>query len=104
MIDAPDEIVITALTEDVQAIRARLPESRWFFFGSITTSKRPVSDIDLFVVCETTDDCAIIRNGLGPIRERFPVHLLLMTAREEAEVNFIQGERAVELHLFGQMI
>jgi hypothetical protein len=99
MIDIPDEVAISAITAEVQRIRARLPDSRWFFFGSITTSKRPVGDIDLLVVCETTEDCTMIRNGLGSICAQFPVHLLLMSAREEVEVKFIQNERAVEIAL-----
>jgi hypothetical protein len=99
MIDIPDEVTISAITAEVQRIRARLPDSRWFFFGSITTSKRPVRDIDLLVVCETTDDCTMIRNALGSICARFPVHLLLMNPREEVEVKFIQNERAVEIAL-----
>ncbi len=97
MTGAPEEIAVRALYEEMQRIRARMPTSRWFFFGSITTTKRPVGDIDLLVVCRTTADCATVRAGLVSICARFPVHLLLMTPSEEAEVKFIQGESAVEI-------
>lgn len=97
MTDAPEEIAVRALYEEMQRIRAQVPASRWFLFGSITTTMRPVGDIDLLVVGETTADCTTVRIELAPLCTRFPIHLLLMTPREEAEVKFIQGESAVEI-------
>jgi predicted nucleotidyltransferase len=97
MTDAPEEIAVRAIYEEMRRIRARVPTSRWFFFGSITTTKRPVGDIDLLVVCKTTVDCTTVRAELASICARFPIHLLLMTPSEEAEVKFIQGESAVEI-------
>jgi predicted nucleotidyltransferase len=97
MTQAPEEIAVRALYEEMRRITARVPASRWFFFGSITTTKRPVGDIDLLVVCKTTCDCATVRAELASICERFPIHLLLMTLIEEAEVKFIQSECAVDI-------
>lgn len=96
MIEAPEEIAIRALYEEMQRIRALVPTSRWFLFGSITKTKRPVRDIDLLVVCKTNDDCAAVRAELAPFSAQFPIHLLLMTPSEEAEVKFIHSESAVE--------
>jgi len=76
---------------------ARTPTSRWYLFGSIATTKRPIGDIDLLVVSETAADCATIRAELDAICSQFPIHLLLMTTVEEAEVDFIQGESAIEI-------
>ena len=97
MTDGPEEIAVHALYEEMQRLRARVPTSRWFFFGTITTTKRPVGDIDLLVVCKTTANCTTVRAGLASICVRFPFHLLLMTPSEEAEVKFIQDQRAVEI-------
>lgn len=97
MSGASELIAVCALYEEMQRVKARLPTSRWFFFGSITTAKGPVADIDLLVVCKTNDDCSTVRNELGSICSRFPLHLLLMTQTEEAEVEFIQGQGAVEI-------
>jgi predicted nucleotidyltransferase len=97
MTDALEEIVLRALYEEMQRIRAQAPTSRWFLFGSITTAERPLGDIDLLVVCKTTANCATVRVELAAICARFPIHLLLMTSREEAEVKFIQSESAVEI-------
>ena len=97
MTNAPEEIAVCALYVEMQRIRARVLTSRWFFFGSITTTKRPVGDIDLLVVCKTTADCTTVRAELASICAQFPIHLLLMTPSEEAEVKFILGEGAVEI-------
>ena len=97
MTDALEGIAIRALYEEMHRIRARVPTSRWFLFGSITTTKRPVGDIDLLVVCKTTADCTTVRAELASICARFPAHLLLMTTSEEAEVRFIQDESTVEI-------
>lgn len=97
MIQTPEEIAVRALQKEMQRISAQLPTSRWFLFGSITTTKRPVGDIDLLVVCETAADCSTVRTELVSLCSRFPIHLLLMTRREERETKFILGERAVEM-------
>ena len=97
MTDAPEEIAVRTLYQEMQRITFRVSKSRWFLFGSITKTKRPVGDIDLLVVCETTDDCTFVKAALAPICARFPVHLLLMTLNEEVEVGFIQGVRAIEI-------
>jgi hypothetical protein len=97
MTDGPEQTALNELLEEVHRVRPRLLGSRWFLFGSITTARRPVGDIDLLVVCETSNDCTLARSELGPVCSRWPIHLLLMTAREEAEVKFIAGEGAVEI-------
>ena len=98
MTDASEAVVIRALYDEMQRIGGHVPNSRWFFFGSITTTKRPVGDFDLLVICKTAADCIAVRTELASICERLPIHLLLMIPSEEAEVNFIQSERAVELN------
>lgn len=97
MIDAPDQAALNALLQEVHRIGVRTPGSRWFLFGSIIAARRPVSDIDILVVCATNDDCKSIRSALVPVCSRWPIHLLLMTVSEEAEVKFIDGQGAVEI-------
>jgi hypothetical protein len=98
MTDAPEDIAIRALYGEVHRIRARAPTSRWYLFGSVTTKKRPVGDIDLLVVCETTGACRLVRAELALICAQYPIHLLLMTTSEETEVDFIKGGGAVEIN------
>jgi hypothetical protein len=98
MTDALEEIAIRSLYNEVQRIKDRVPHSQWYLFGSITTTKRPVDDFDLLVICKTAADCIAVRTELAAICEQLPIHLLIMTPSEEAEVNFIRRERAVELN------
>jgi hypothetical protein len=97
MTNAFGEVAVQALYRDMHRIEAQVPTSRWYVFGSITTTKRPVGDIDLLVVCETTAACRLVRAELAVICARYPIHLLLMTRSEEKEVNFIDGEGAIEI-------
>jgi hypothetical protein len=97
MTTAMQDIAVRSLCQEMQRIKARVPTGRWFFFGSIATAKRTVGDIDLLVVCETTVDSTTVRAELASVCGRFPIHLLLMTLSEEAEVRFIQSQRAVEI-------
>lgn len=97
MTDAPEEVAIRALHEEMQRIRVRVPASRWFLFGSIVTTMRPFGDIDLLVVCKTAAECATVRAALVSVCARFPIHLLLMTLSEESEVKFVQSENAIEI-------
>lgn len=97
MTDAPERIAVGALYKEMQRISVRVSTGQWYLFGSITTTKRPVGDIDLLVVCETDADCATMRVELTSICARFPIHLLLMTSSEEAEVKFVEAQRAVKM-------
>lgn len=97
MTDAPEQSALNILLNEVHRVRARVPGSRWFLFGSITTTGRPVGDIDLLVVCETIAGCTFVRSELGPVCSQWPIHLLLMTVSEEAEVKFIERQGAAEI-------
>jgi predicted nucleotidyltransferase len=92
---------MSALLELIHAeasrIGAMVTSSRWYLFGSLLKDKRPVSDIDLLVVCATAGDCSAVRLELGAACSEYPIHLLLMTFDEEGEVKFIQGQDAVPL-------
>jgi hypothetical protein len=101
MTDAPEQILLKILLEEVRRVRVQARRSRWYLFGSITTARRPVGDIDLLVVCETSDECSLVRSELGLICSQWPIHLLLMTVSEEAEVRFIEGQGAVEIAACG---
>jgi len=97
MIASPADLAVDTVCNEMARIIALVPRSKWYLFGSITRHKRPVSDIDLLVVCESSADCARVRSSLAALCAEFPIHLLLMTQVEEAEVNFIKGEGALEI-------
>lgn len=97
MTDTAEETVIRELCAEMHRIRARVPTSRWYMFGSVTKAQRPIGDIDVLVICETTAGCNIVRAELALICSSYPIHLLLMTTSEEADVNFIKEEGALEI-------
>jgi predicted nucleotidyltransferase len=100
MIASPADLAVDAIRDEMAQMAGLVPRSRWHLFGSITRDKRPVGDIDLLVVCENSEnsaDCARVRSALATVCAEFPIHLLLMTQAEEAEVNFIEGEGALEI-------
>jgi predicted nucleotidyltransferase len=97
MIASSADLVVGIVRNEMARIIEVVPHSEWYLFGSITSNKSPVSDIDLLVVCESSADCARVRLGLAAVCAEFPIHLLLMTELEEVEVNFIEGERALEI-------
>jgi hypothetical protein len=86
-----------ALWDEIECIKSKIPNSRWFLFGSALNSKQNVGDIDLLIVTATFQDGAKVRAGLASFCELLPLHLMFMTAAEESEVMFINGEGAVEL-------
>lgn len=92
-----EAIAVRALYVEMHRIKPQVPTSLWFVFGSIMAAKRPIGDIDLLVVCDTTADCRLVRHELDLICVQYPIHLLRMTTGEERELNFIQGEGAVEI-------
>jgi hypothetical protein len=97
MNEASEKVVVQALSKEMQRIRVQVPSSKWFLFGSITTVRRPVRDVDFLVVCKNDADCVTIRSELGSICAQFPVHLLIMSESEESEVDFIKDQRAIEI-------
>jgi hypothetical protein len=94
---SPADLAASVVRSEMARIVELVPRSKWYLFGSIISNKCPVSDIDLLVVCENFTDCAKVRSGLAAVCAEFPIHLLLMTQVEEAEVNFIEGEQALEI-------
>lgn len=92
-----EELALVSLTTEMRRIKFLVPESRWYLFGSITSTERPVGDIDVLVVTPTANYCEVVRAELTELLAAFPVHLLLMTEGEELELGFIKSERAVRL-------
>ncbi len=97
MTDDPLQVALRSIYDEIERIKLQAPSTRWFFFGSVATRMSSVSDIDLLVICQTDIDCLSVRSELAAICERFPIHLLLMSHDEEAEMKFIQGVNAIEI-------
>jgi predicted nucleotidyltransferase len=97
MIASLTDLALNVVGSEKARIVELVPRSKWYLFGSVTSSKHPVGDIDLLVVCESSADCARVRARLADVCTELPIHLILMTQGEEAEVSFIKGVNALEL-------
>lgn len=97
MSDFLEQTAIGVLLAELRHIKMTSPNIRAYLFGSVTKSKQTISDIDLLIVCESSFDCAKIRSELAQACTDFPIHLLLMTYGEEAELKFIEKQRAIEI-------
>ncbi|MCG2669346.1 nucleotidyltransferase domain-containing protein [Bradyrhizobium sp. GCM10023182] len=64
-----------------------------FLFGSTLDQKATWSDVDVLLVCTSENDGPLARTALAELCEQFPIDLTIMTADEEAELDFIQSER-----------
>jgi predicted nucleotidyltransferase len=85
-------LIIQRLTEVIDSLKT----ARWldaFLFGSTLGQKVAWSDIDVLLVCACEDDGSLARTALAELCEQFPIDLTIMTAEEEAELDFIRSQR-----------
>ncbi len=68
------------------------PGTTWFLFGSFLRHPQAASDIDVLVYCESHQTAQFVRREADDLCVLAPVHLLLLTAEEEAEIGFIKGQ------------
>lgn len=84
--------IIQTLTEVIDSLETagRLDA---FLFGSTLGHKGTWSDIDVLLVCACEADGPLARTALAELCEQFPIDLTIMTAEEEAEIDFIRLQR-----------
>jgi predicted nucleotidyltransferase len=68
-----------------------------FIFGSILTANSYSSDIDILVVYKTVRIPIGLRDEVERLSEIHPVHLIIMSRREEEQFRFIEMQGAVAL-------
>jgi predicted nucleotidyltransferase len=66
---------------------------RTYLFGSAVHSDSMWSDIDILIVCEVDEDAQLARDTLSDLCMLYPIDLVIMTSREEAEFDFIRSEK-----------
>lgn len=81
----------------LEQVRLSMEGARTFLFGSITTGRRPVGDLDVLVVCADEAESDRARKIMSPACADYPVHLMIMTFAEEADLEFIAGVGAIEV-------
>lgn len=66
----------------------------WFLFGSLTRGKVCPNDIDILLVTENLDDAHRVRSLMMDTLSRNPIHLTVMTSKEEQELSFVKHVKA----------
>lgn len=95
--DALDVLALPQVLMRLEQVRVSLESARTFLFGSITTGRRPAGDLDVLVVCADEADSDRARKIISPVCADYPIHLMIMTFAEEADLEFIAGVGAIEV-------
>ena len=92
--DWPD--AATDIVDALRAVGERLARrgygALWYLFGSVTRSFAHAKDIDLLVVCDDGKAARAVRRELRVMCLQIPLHLLLLTRAEEAQVGMVESQ------------
>ena len=91
------EFAISQIRGEAQRICDAVYGTRWYLFGSFARNPAAATDIDVLVVCKSHEDAIRVRYEVQSICLDWPLHLLLMTEREERQTNFIYSEKCAPL-------
>jgi predicted nucleotidyltransferase len=77
---------------EARALSKVLPRIAWYGFGSYFRGQSAFQDIDVLVVCDTTEEAIFVRAHTAELCARWPLHLVIMTQDEAAETGFVATE------------
>jgi predicted nucleotidyltransferase len=82
------------VAEIIEAIEALMTRGglQAYLFGSALHTDLLWSDIDVLLVCDVDEDRQLARQTLLDLCMLYPIDLVIMTSREEAEFDFIRSE------------
>ena len=89
--------IVNALRRVGEFVSGQGYGARWYLFGSATRSIAGAKDLDLLVVCEDGEASLVVRCELRDLCLRLPLHLLLLTRAEEAELGFVESQGCVAI-------
>jgi len=93
----PDQAMEIIRSEAIR-ISKSAPGTTWYLFGSILHEPNAASDIDVLVRCDSHGTAKVVRREATSLCEMTPVHLLLLTEEEEAEIQFVDSEGCRQFH------
>lgn len=85
------EDILKKIVAEARIISLIVPHARWYGFGSFFKS-HIFSDIDILIVCYSSSEAISIRKLTKNICSDWPLHLLVMTEKEEVETEFIDSQ------------
>ncbi|MFT7404680.1 nucleotidyltransferase domain-containing protein [Zhongshania sp.] len=87
---------IQILNEYIQKNQLKKFKSRLYLFGSIIQSNKNISDVDLLITYEDTQELQGLKKMINALEHRLPLDVIYMSIEEEEEFNFIIQQRAVK--------
>jgi hypothetical protein len=84
-----------SLLDDIVAAASEMTPTgtiRGYVFGSILKPDFRWTDVDILIVCDDALDVPGVRPALALICNGAPVDLLVMSAAEEGELDFVSGQ------------
>ena len=92
-----DELILSLRTE-AERISKLSPDAVWYLFGSTLEAFERAADIDVLVLCASNYAVALVRHELQDACMSLPLHLVLLTREEEAELKFISMQGCVQVY------
>ena len=81
--------ILAEILNTLAGLQKKLPNTKWYGFGSFFHGRSSFNDIDLLAVCSDANEVFSVRNSVYELSLAWPIHLIVMTDREEAETEFI---------------
>lgn len=91
-----DEL-IGALQGIATSANAIVGTASWYIFGSVIRDDADSADIDLLVVCQTSDMADSFRQTVDLDCLALPIHLSIFTEAEEAEIRFVERQSCMRV-------
>lgn len=89
--------MLDCLSRTMASTSAILPSIRWYGFGSFFLGTKHFGDVDLLIVCSDQKEAALAHDSCYELWSEWPVHLMVLTEREEFSTSFISKAGCVPL-------
>jgi hypothetical protein len=89
--------VLHEIVGEARALSEVFPRVAWYGFGSYFRGQPAFQDVDVLVVCHTTEEAIFIRAHAANLCAQWPLHLVIMTEDEAAETRIVATENCQKL-------
>lgn len=79
-------------------VSLKVGPTKWYLFGSALNYPQAATDVDVLVVCPTSDIADAIRNFIDSDSLYRPLHLSILTDEEEKEISFIKNQACHQVY------
>lgn len=91
------DALLRRLSVDATRVALAVPNVRLFVFGTLLHGKGWPADVDILLVYNDELEAAHARALLRTTLHDLPIHILLLSVAEEAQLGFVACERCLEI-------